>query len=216
MSFPIELIKKNAPLLSTLTISEIMGYLKDGEFRIAEYKKDSVLHFEGEHCTKLELILSGKVVVDHITESGDLLTVAGFVSGDTLGGNILFSTNPYYPLTVVTQLPSVVLEIDNEVLFTLCCQNPLLLRTFLEHLSDHAFILGDKIKYYVKKTIRESVLNFLQQERKWQKSNPIQLNMTKKALAERMGVQRTSLSRELAKMQKDGLILVDRDMITLL
>ena len=39
-----------------------------------------------------------------------------------------------------------------------------------------------------------------------QNSNIIKLNMTKKALAERIGVQRTSLSRELAKMREDGLI----------
>ena len=42
------------------------------------------------------------------------------------------------------------------------------------------------------------------------------LNTTKKALAEKFGVQRTSLSRELAKMKKDGLIDYDVKTITLL
>ncbi|NLZ83309.1 MAG: winged helix-turn-helix domain-containing protein, partial [Clostridiales bacterium] len=46
--------------------------------------------------------------------------------------------------------------------------------------------------------------------------NHIKLNMTKKALAERIGVQRTSLSRELAKMRAEGLILFDKDAITIL
>ncbi|HPE16011.1 MAG TPA: helix-turn-helix domain-containing protein, partial [Oscillospiraceae bacterium] len=41
-------------------------------------------------------------------------------------------------------------------------------------------------------------------------------SMTKKALAERIGVQRTSLSRELAKMRDDGLIKFDIDSIELL
>ena len=90
------------------------------------------------------------------------------------------------------------------------------LRTYLELISDHAFILGDKIKHYVNKTIRESIMNYLQYESKKQKSSHIQLNISKKALAEKIGVQRTSLSRELAKMRKDGLVLFDRDSITLL
>ena len=56
------------------------------------------------------------------------------------------------------------------------------------------------------RTIRESIISYLDYERKNQNSNIIKLNMTKKALAERIGVQRTSLSRELAKMREDGLI----------
>ena len=56
------------------------------------------------------------------------------------------------------------------------------------------------------RTIRESIISYLDYERKKQNSNIIKLSMTKKALAERIGVQRTSLSRELAKMREDGLI----------
>lgn len=119
-------------------------------------------------------------------------------------------------MTVSTQLPTDILEIDKEALFELFCNNPSFLRTYLELTSDRAFILGDKIKHYINKTIRESIMNYLNYESKKQKSNHIKLNITKKALAERIGVQRTSLSRELAKMRKDGLILFDTDSITLL
>jgi DNA-binding transcriptional regulator LsrR (DeoR family) len=59
-------------------------------------------------------------------------------------------------------------------------------------------------------------MNLLEYESKRQNTNYIKLNMTKKALAEKIGVQRTSLSRELAKMRKDGLIVFDRTSITLL
>ena len=65
------------------------------------------------------------------------------------------------------------------------------------------------------RTIRESVLRYLEQERKKQNTNRITLDMTKKALADRMGVQRTSLSRELSKMKKDGIVDFDADSITI-
>ena len=119
-------------------------------------------------------------------------------------------------MTVLTKLPTDILEIDREALFELFCNNPIFLRTYLELTSDRAFILGDKIKHYINKTIRESIMNYLNYESKKQNSNHIKLNITKKALAERIGVQRTSLSRELAKMREDGLILFDTDSITLL
>ena len=39
--------------------------------------------------------------------------------------------------------------------------------------------------------------------------------MTKKELAERLGIQRTSLSRELNKMKKDGLVDYNTHSITI-
>ena len=90
------------------------------------------------------------------------------------------------------------------------------LRSYLEYVSDHTVILGDRIKHYVNRTIRESIISYLNYECKKQNSTTIKLSMTKKALAERIGVQRTSLSRELAKMRAEGLIEFDSVSIKLL
>ncbi len=215
MTLNLNLIRSTA-LIKSLSDEDILVNLKSGKFKVTSYKKNSVIHFDGETCNKLEIILSGKVVVDRIDKSGTLLTISEFYKDDILGGNLLFSKNPYYPMTVLTQLPTDILGIDREVLFELFCNNPTFLRTYLELISDHAFILGDKIKHYINKTIRESIMNYLNYESKKQNSNCIKLNITKKAIAEKIGVQRTSLSRELAKMRKDGLIQFDSDMITLL
>ena len=207
---------RSTTLIKSLSGEDILTNLKSGKFKVTSYKKSSVVHFDGERCSKLEIILSGKVVVDRIGESGNLLTISEFYNDDILGGNLLFSKYPYYPMTVLTQLPTDILEIDRETLFELFCNNPIFLRTYLELTSDRAFILGNKIKHYINKTIRESIMNYLNYESKIQNSNRIKLNTTKKALAEKIGVQRTSLSRELAKMRDDGLILFDTDSITLL
>lgn len=209
-------LMKQITLLNTLSEEDMLNNLRSGAFRISRYKKNSLIHFEGEKCTKFEIILSGKIVVNNIDESGKLLTISEFDADDIIGGNLLFSRQPYYPMTVSAQTPSEVLEIHREALFELLSSNPLFLRAYLEHISDNAFILGNKIKHHVNKTIRQSVLNYLNYESKRQNSRHIKLNTTKKALAERIGVQRTSLSRELAKMRDDGLIAFDRYSITLL
>jgi len=207
---------QDATLLKGLQLEDIQTYVNEGRFRLVSYKKNTVIHFEGEPCTSLEIILSGKVAVERIDQSGGLLTIAEFYSDDILGGNLLFSRNPYYPMTITAQQPSVIVGIRKDLLFEMFCNNPSFLRMYLEYVSDHAFILGDKIKHYVNKTIRESLMSFLKFESKKQGSNHVRLNMTKKALAEKTGVQRTSLSRELAKMKNDGLIVFDADSITLI
>ena len=57
-----------------------------------------------------------------------------------------------------------------------------------------------KIKTLALKTIRQSLEELLLYEYHAQKSTTIDLNMTKKELAEKTGVQRPSLSRELRNL----------------
>ncbi|NLM46621.1 MAG: winged helix-turn-helix domain-containing protein [Firmicutes bacterium] len=67
-----------------------------------------------------------------------------------------------------------------------------------------------------RKTIREKIIDYLEHESRRQHSRQILLPCTKKELAEQIGVQRTSLSRELARMRADGLIEYNARSITLL
>lgn len=210
-----EFIEKSI-LLSHLSKEEITSCLKDGSFHISTYGKNNIIHFSGEVCRKLEIILSGHVSVERIDEAGNLMTIAEFYGGEILGGNLLFSKNPYYPMSVTARQPTIVLEIEKERLLKLFSANPAFLRSYLSFVADHTTILGERIQYYVGKTIRECVMAYLEHERQKQNSNKILLPITKKAWAERIGVSRTSLSRELAKMRKDGLILYDAKSVTLL
>ncbi|NLV49396.1 MAG: Crp/Fnr family transcriptional regulator [Clostridiales bacterium] len=215
MSKHIALIRKSVPLIS-ISDEEINSYLRDRSFKISTYERNNIVHFSGEVCLKLEIILSGKVAVERIDESGNLMNIAEFYSNEILGGNLLFSKNPHYPMTITVKQPTIILEINKVRLFALFSNNHDFLRSYLEFVSDHAVILGDRIKHYVNKTIRECIMNYLEYERQKQNSDKVQLNITKKAWAEKMGVQRTSLSRELAKMRKDGLIRYDAKSIEIL
>lgn len=87
---------------------------------------------------------------------------------------------------------------------------------FLESLSDKTLILADRIKTLSFKSLRKSIVDFLIYESYSQKNNKIKLGLTKKDLAEKFGVQRTSLSRELKKMREEGLIEYDAYSITIL
>ena len=199
-------LMRQIDLIKSIKPEEIESYLSEGSCKITQYGKNNIVHFVGEVCSKLEIILSGKVVIERIDESGNLMTIAEFYGGDVLGGNLMFSKNPYYPMTVTSKDATLILEINKNRLFSLFSDNHEFLKSYLEYVSDHTVILGDRIKHYVNRTIRESILIYLDYECKKQNSNIIKLNLTKKALAERIGVQRTSLSRELAKMREDGLI----------
>ena len=211
----ISLIEKSL-LLSCLPKDEVHSCLKDGSFHIRTYGKNNIIHFSGELCRGLEVILSGHVSVERIDEAGNLMIIAEFYGDEILGGNLLFSKTPYYPMTITAKQPTIIVEINKERLLALFSGNPIFLRSYLEFVADHTTILGDRIKHYVNKTIRECIIAYLEHEGKKQGSSTILLPITKKSWAERIGVSRTSLSRELSKMERDGLLRYDAKTIVLL
>ena len=75
----LELIKQ-AALTKSLASEEIIFYISEGSFRITTYCKNNIVHFVGETCSKLEIILAGKVAVERIDESGNLMTIAEFLN----------------------------------------------------------------------------------------------------------------------------------------
>jgi len=62
-------------------------------------------------------------------------------------------------------------------------------------------------------SIRKKIENFLMEEYKKQGSNIIKVSLSRKEMAEHMGIQRPSLSRELIKMRDVGIIDFNREVI---
>jgi len=163
----------------------------------------------------MEVVLEGTLVVERIDVSGDVLTVAEFKQGDVLGGNLIFASQPQYPMTITARSRVKLLEINKKVVLELCRQNTGFLEAFLSLISNYTFLLGEKIKQDVRRPLRDKIISYLEVERKRQQSNRVKLSMSKKALAERLGVQRTSLSRELQRMKQEGLVDYDAHSVTL-
>jgi len=119
-------------------------------------------------------------------------------------------------MTLTTHIDTLILEISKELIFELLSTNKEFLKIYLEFVSNNTSLLGSKIKYYVKRSIRENIITYLNHEYKLQNNYEIKLSMSKKSLAERIGAERTSLSRELRKMKDEGLITYNNKYITVL
>lgn len=204
------------PILKVIPPNQLDLFLSQGIILIKSYAANEIIHFDGDQCKRMEIILTGDVTVERIDEDGHLMTVAAFSAGNCLGANLLFSSNPYFPMTVSAKSRVSILSMKEGAVFNLCITNEDFLKQFLQVISDHTILLGAKIKHYVNRSIREILTAYLIHESISQKGPHIHLKTSKKALAERMGVQRTSLSRELQKMKKEGLIDFDAVSITIL
>ena len=184
--------------------------------QLREYEKDEILHMQNEGCKAMELILDGKVMVQNIDENGNVLIIDTFVGGDLIGANLVFSSKNTYPMTVIASARTRTLTMKRELILDLCQRSTAFLFEMLGEISDKTIILTNKLNSITRKTIRQCLLDFLQQEQNRQHSHVIKLPLSKKELAERLGIPRSSLGRELIKMRRDGILDYDPWTITLL
>ena len=119
-------------------------------------------------------------------------------------------------MTILSKTDTTILHIKKDLVLKFCQLDINFLNNFLISISDKTLILTDKIKALSMKTIRQCIVDFLIYESYSQKSNTVKLELTKKELAEKFGIQRPSLSRELNKMRSDGLIEYDAHSITII
>jgi CRP/FNR family transcriptional regulator, dissimilatory nitrate respiration regulator len=190
-------------------------YYNENKLKLIEHKKNTVIHFENEICKYVDIIIEGELIVQKIDEKGNVMTITQFRGGENLGENLLFSSNPVYPMSIISRSRTILLQVSKEVILDLCQSDKDFLLQFLNCISGKTAILTSKIQSISMKSIKESIIDFLNYEYRVQNNYKIKLNMSKKDFAERLGIQRTSLSRELTKMKNHGIIDFDPHTITI-
>lgn len=191
---------------SQLSDDEIKMALNNCTFKIKSFRNGELLHMEGEKCVNLEILLAGNIINMQIDQFDNERIIKNFEPYEIIAGNILFGISPKYPLSFLTQSDGYLLQVDKEFLFELFINKTNILRQFLTLISDRAINLGSKLKLPERKPLRESIMEYLHSQSLLHNSNIITLPISKTELANRFGVQRTSVSREFSRMEKDGLI----------
>lgn len=207
---------KNIDLFKGVSFKAINNLFTKDSYEITNYKKNFIIYLQNERCTSFDIILKGTILVQGIDSKGNVLTITEFIANEVLGGNLLFSHKNFFPMTVIAKTDAIVLHLKKDLILKLCQRDIVFLNNFLESLSDKTLILTDKINAISMKTIRQCITDFLIFESYSQNSIKIKLELTKKELAEKFGIQRPSLSRELNKMRRDGLIEYDANSITII
>lgn len=203
-------------LFKDFSTEDLISFFQVTQYSIKNYSKEDIIYMEDEHCTNLSIILEGFVEIQKIDPSGKMLTVASFEKGDNFGENLIFGDRNLYPMTVVSKSKSLVLHIPKDSVALLCQKNTTFLYQYLRTLSNRAVNLSAKLKEVTLRTIRQKICDFIYSQYKKTGSTIINLSMSKKEWADKLGIQRPSLSRELIKMKEEEIIDYDRDTITII
>lgn len=204
------------PLFSSFSPMELECLFGKQPYSIKGYTRNQMIYLPGESCTSLDILLQGSVSLQSLDDGGSLFKAQVLANGDIYGATLLFGSCNKFPMTVVSEGPSEVLHLSKALVLDLCKENSLFTETMLQIVSDKAHALSTTLTNLTSRTLKENLLCYLKDEAAEQGSQVIQLRITKKELAHRLGVERTSLSRTLALLRDEKILTFDKGRITLL
>lgn len=204
------------PLFSSFSLPELELLFGKQPHSIRIYTGNSILYLAGESCTSLDILMQGSVSLQSLDEEGSLFKAQVLKKDDIYGATLLFGSCSRFPMTVVSEGRSEVLHLSKALVLDLCKADSHFTQALLQIVSDKAHALSITLTNLTSKPLRENLLHYLKDEAKKQGSQSIVLKITKKELAHRLGVERTSLSRAFALLRDEDILSFHRNEITLI
>ena len=179
--------------------------------RIKKIRKDTFIVKLGGKMTSAGLLLKGKVESSFQNENFDQITMHTFSDGYLFGEALVINGAKNSPVQVRAVEDSIVLFIDLEMIYTVADSSPIrtiLAENLIKSLAKKNLILNQKVRILSQKSLRDRIYIYLASLPK-DKDGYVKIPFTQTALAEYLGVNRSALSRELGRMQNEGVLKVD-------
>ncbi len=185
------------------------------------YEKGEILNPVGEQLPFFGLVLSGYVQVQTDDIEGNPMIMATVSPGETFGESLHYlrrETNVY----IVAMTDVVILTMRVEEMYPSSVQSgrserdAALIHRFLLLLTNRTLEMNNRIQVLSKLSIREKLFTLFSMYQKPNGVRTIRLPFDRNGLAVYLGVNRSALSRELSRMQQEGLIIFDKNEFTIL
>ncbi len=208
---------EEAKLFQSITKEESERILNCSKAKIRALSAGSYIFEQEEHPSSLFLLLKGQVHIckDFASGKRDILYLVE--AGNIFGEIFLFGNKQKYWYDAVAVSDVEFLEMPWDFFYHFCsnaCEHhQQLTQNLLEILSENNFMITRKLHIVSCFSLRERIAIWLMDA--VDEKGVVHLQMNREQLADFLGVARPSLSRELMKMQADGLIEVSGKQIAI-
>ncbi len=206
-------------LFNNLKEDEIILLLKNFNAEIRDYTKSSIIIDTFYFVDSIYIILCGRVEVSKIYEDSHKNIVNILTDGDIFAEAILFSSVPKSPISVISLSDSKILKI--KALTSILDSNIAYLKNiFIENLlkiiSDKNKFLSLKNDILSQKSLRQKIIMYFKYLSKIQNTREVTIPYNRDKLAEFISADRSALSRELSRLDKENIIKIDGNKVILI
>lgn len=210
-------VAQQAPILHLLQKSPLFCGLSDADFAFAldlmqaevrEYARGEFLRRMGEESTAFGFVLSGAVGIYTDDLDGNRVLMACVTQGETFGESLSYLAVPSSPVYIVAVEDARVLLLRTAPLRhpTLDPRIFAMRDRFAAMLASRTLAMNDRIQVLSKRTLREKLLTFFAQNCRKNHAPTFSVPFDREGLALYLGCDRAALSRELSRMQKEGIL----------
>lgn len=212
-----EIAKKN-PLFWGMDCQEFTSILTCLGGFTRKYSKNQVIFLLGGEISYVGLVISGsvKITQEDIHANESILTEVG--GGETFAEVFACAEIPRCPVNVIAREECEILFLNYKKVMETCNNRCVfhgrMIENLLKIVARKCLFLNQKVDILSKRTTREKVLSFLLYRGKGSKTVKIELN--REEMANFICVDRSALSAELSKMQKEEILLYRKNEFQLL
>lgn len=199
---------------------DIPGMLSCLGAETRQFQRGNVIYRAGDTVSAVGLVLSGSVSIenDDVWGNKSILDYAG-------PGQVFAETYACVPgaplmISVVAAETAEILFLDMSRVLHVCSNactfHNDLIRNMLSIASQKNLNLSRRIFHTSSKSIRGRLLSYLSFQATQQDSHSFDIPFNRQQLADYLSVDRSAMSNELSKMQRDGLLRVERNHFTLI
>ena len=195
----------------------ILNFLQNSrEIEIKALSPQNQLFRMDETAERAGIIISGKISVEKLLSNGESLSIAYKTKGDLIGEAAVFTVSKKYPCQLTAVMDSKVLLLTRNAVLELLQKDKIILENYLTELSTMTFALQNKVELLSHSGIAEKVAFFLLEKSRETGSTVIPLPDSVTSFASFLNVSRTSLHREMKKLENTGAVKISRKQIEIL
>ena len=181
-------------------------YKKNAKIETKTYEANHILFQEGDECLGLYYIKSGQGIIKNIYFDGNESIIRYINPGDVIGDILLFCNHAHFPATIIAKTKLTIGFIKKDDLLEIIKNDSKIAFLLLNKISSQAFDLNNRVKLLSKRSIRSKICYYLLNIYKEKNSLTFTLEYNKEQWADILNIERPSLSRELIKLKKEGII----------
>jgi len=203
-------IMQKASLFHGISDKEYTALINCLSPQVRTFLKNETIFFTGDPVRHIGIILCGTAhaYLEHINGNQTIMSTLAPMS---VFGEILVSTRTQQsPVTVSAASGVTAAFIDfqkvSSMCKTACVSHMTFLQNMLKAIGDKYFYLFDRINILRERTLRSRIMSYLYSLSEHGEASAVTLPFSKTLLAEYLLINRSSLSKELHKMEQDGII----------
>lgn len=184
------------------------------------YHKNEAIYHAGSSTAFVGLIYKGSVIVERNDFWGNRTILTSFSEGDFFGEAYAMNSKAVIPVDIIASEATTVIFIEIGRLVSQSCNVPhvtqqLILNLLKMSLQKNMF-LSNRSFLLASHTMREKILGYLNTVSLQNHSKEFEIPFDRQQLADFLNIERTALSKELSKMQKEGIIEYKKNKFKLL